>query len=126
MGWASAGDIFDPVARSLIDTGASDDVKRKVLGQLIAQLQDGDWDTEDESLGEFLDDPAIVAAFADHGITLDVEDEPNLGEVAYSGYFKACGGKSPISGAELPSWDEQAEPIRLAWQAAADAVRDAL
>ena len=44
------------------------------------------------------------------------------GEVAYSGYFTACGGKSLISGAELPSWDEQSEEIRAAWQAAADAV----
>jgi len=48
-----------------------------------------------------------------------------LGEVAYSGYYVACGGKSLISGAELPAWDEQAEEIRAAWQAAADAVRKA-
>jgi len=49
-----------------------------------------------------------------------------LGETAYSGYFVACGGKSLISGAELPSWDEQSEEIRAAWQAAADAVVRAL
>ena len=48
-----------------------------------------------------------------------------LGEVAYSGYFVACAGKSLISGAELPSWDEQADEIRAAWQAAAEAVRKA-
>lgn len=68
MGWSSANEIFDPVARALIDTGADDTTKRKVLGDLISGLQDGDWDTEDESLERFLDDPAIVAAFHDHRV----------------------------------------------------------
>jgi hypothetical protein len=70
MGWSSANEIFNPVARSLIDTGADDAAKRKVLGDLIERLQDGDWDTEDESLEDFLDDPAIVQAFADHNVHL--------------------------------------------------------
>jgi hypothetical protein len=70
MGWSSANEIFNPVARALIDTGADDTTKRKVLGSLIGGLQDGDWDTEDESLEDFLDDPAIVAAFADHDVHL--------------------------------------------------------
>jgi hypothetical protein len=56
MGWASAGEIFDPVAAALIEAGASDDLKRRVLGMLIDKLQDGDWDTEDESLSEFAHD----------------------------------------------------------------------
>ncbi|WP_251021042.1 hypothetical protein [Streptomyces sp. ISL-98] len=68
MGWSSANEIFNPVARALINTSADDTTKRKVLGDLIKGLQDGDWDTEDESLEDFLDDPAIVAAFADHGV----------------------------------------------------------
>ncbi|MER7813839.1 hypothetical protein [Streptomyces sp. NPDC096153] len=68
MGWSSANEIFNPVARALQTAGADDDTKRKVLGDLIAGLQQGDWDTEDESLEDFLDDPAIVAAFADHGV----------------------------------------------------------
>jgi hypothetical protein len=74
MGWNSANEIFDPVAQSLIDLGATDDVKRKVLGNLISGLQDGDWDTEDESLERFRKDPAIVAAFADHDIRLERSD----------------------------------------------------
>jgi hypothetical protein len=74
MGWNSAGEIFDPVAQSLIDTGATDEVKRKVLGDLINALQDGDWDTEGESLDLFKDDPAIVQAFADHDVHLDDDD----------------------------------------------------
>jgi hypothetical protein len=75
MGWNSAGEIFDPVAQSLIDLGATPEVKRKVLGDLIGALQDGDWDTEDESLEQFKDDPAIVAAFADHDVHLEPDDE---------------------------------------------------
>jgi hypothetical protein len=43
-------------------------MKRRVLGNLIGALQAGDWDTEDESLAEFKDDPAIVAAFVAHGV----------------------------------------------------------
>ncbi|WP_416975629.1 hypothetical protein [Streptomyces sp. 4F14] len=70
MGWSSANDIFDPVARALRDSGAPDQTKRDVLGKLIAQLQHNDWDTEDESLEDFLDDPAIVGAFADKGVHL--------------------------------------------------------
>ena len=38
-------------------------------------MQDGDWDTEDESLEQFKDDPAIVAAFADHDVYLEDEDD---------------------------------------------------
>ncbi|MFE2965539.1 hypothetical protein ACFXKC_18035 [Streptomyces sp. NPDC059340] len=70
MGWNSANQIFNPVARSLIDAGAPDETKRKVLGDLIGGLQEGDWDTEDESLEDFLDDPAIVQAFADRDVHL--------------------------------------------------------
>jgi hypothetical protein len=70
MGWSSANQIFNPVARALRDADTDDTTKRKVLGDLIGGLQEGDWDTEDESLEEFLDDPAIVQAFADHGVHL--------------------------------------------------------
>ncbi|MCX5209766.1 hypothetical protein OG689_10770 [Kitasatospora sp. NBC_00240] len=71
MGWASASRIFDPVAQALIDAGASDELKTRVLGKLISQLQNEDWDTEDESLEDFRHDPAIVAAFAANDVTLD-------------------------------------------------------
>jgi hypothetical protein len=70
MGWSSANRIFNPVARALQDANVPDETRRTVLGDLIGGLQNGDWDTEDESLEDFLDDPAIVAAFADHGVHL--------------------------------------------------------
>lgn len=78
MGWSSAGHIFDPIARALIDASVDGPTKRQVLGELIKGLQDGDWDTEDESLEQFLDDPDIVAAFADRGIKLPVDTEAEL------------------------------------------------
>lgn len=71
VGWASAGTIFNNVARSLNAAGTSEDTKRRVLGQLIDNLRDGDWDTEDESLDEFREDPVIVDLFAQRGIHLD-------------------------------------------------------
>lgn len=73
MGWASAGEIFDRVADGLIEAQASEGTLRKVLGPLITQLQDGDWDTEDESLGEYADNPVIVALFAERGVHLPRE-----------------------------------------------------
>lgn len=70
MGFGSAGlTFFNPVARSLIEAGASDELKEKVLGGLIGNLQQEDWDTELDSLQLFLDDPAVVRAFANNGIT---------------------------------------------------------
>ncbi|MGW1267559.1 hypothetical protein [Streptomyces sp. NPDC002491] len=70
MGFGSAGlTFFDPVARALIEAGASDELKEKTLTKLIADLQEEDWDTELDSLQLFLDDPAIVRAFANNDIT---------------------------------------------------------
>lgn len=70
MGWGSAGhSIFDPMARSLTEAGASDEVKRTTLGALIDRLRGEDWDTCDESLEQFRDDPVIVTLFRERGIT---------------------------------------------------------
>ena len=72
MGWGSAGHkIFDPVARALVEAGASDELKERTLTGLIPVLQREDWDTELDSLQQFLDDPAIVKAFANNNITWD-------------------------------------------------------
>lgn len=74
MGWASAGSIFDPVAKALIEAGASAELKRKTLGPLIDQLQANDWDTEYESLEEFRDDPVIVDLFRERDILANCGD----------------------------------------------------
>lgn len=75
MGWNSANEIFDPVAKALIDANVGDKVLRDVLGSLIEKLQDGDWDTEDESLEAFASEPAVVAAFADNGVHLPTDED---------------------------------------------------
>lgn len=70
MGWGSAGyKIFDPIASALIEANASDELKERTLTPLIPTLQREDWDTELDSLQRFLDDPAIVRAFANNDIT---------------------------------------------------------
>lgn len=68
MGWGSAYSLFNTVADALIEANASDEIKERALGKVIARLQEDDWDTELDSLQSYLDDPAIVAAFANNGI----------------------------------------------------------
>lgn len=71
MGWGSAYSIFNTIADALIEAEASDAIKERALTKVIARLQDDDWDTELDSLQSYLDDPAIVAAFAANDITWD-------------------------------------------------------
>lgn len=68
MGWGSAYSLFNTVADALIDAGASDEIKERALTKVINRLQEDDWDTELDSLQDYLDDPAIVAAFANNNI----------------------------------------------------------
>lgn len=75
MGWASGGEVFDPVALALINNRATDEMKTAVLTDLIAALQNRDWDTEGESLGEYQDDPAIVEAFRRNGVIIACQAE---------------------------------------------------
>jgi hypothetical protein len=68
MGWGSAYSLFNTVADALIEADASDEVKERTLTRVIASLQQEDWDTELDSLQSYLDDPAIVRAFANNDI----------------------------------------------------------
>ena len=49
-----------------------------------------------------------------------------LGQLAYEGYCKATGNKSLASGVTLPTWDQQDDKIKAAWEAAAEAVKKEL
>lgn len=69
MGWGSAYSLFNTVADALIEAKASDEVKERALTTVIARLQAEDWDTELDSLQGYLNDPAIVRAFANNNIT---------------------------------------------------------
>lgn len=75
MGWASGSGIFDPVADALIEAGASDELIVKTLVPLIDKLRDEDWDTWDESLTRYRDNPVIVEAFAKAGCEIEPDDE---------------------------------------------------
>jgi len=46
--------------------------------------------------------------------------EISPGRAAYEAYAAASDGRSLISGAKLPAWDEQQPEVREAWRAAAD------
>lgn len=81
MGWASAGAIFDPVARALLYLGASEEIKRKVLGPLIDALQEGDWDTEHESLERFQRDPVIVSLFYQRDVGGEIDGVNVVGKI---------------------------------------------
>jgi hypothetical protein len=74
MGWASASGIFTPVADAMIRTGTTDEQKTEVLSALIRTLLDGDWDTADEVIGEYEDDPAVLEAFRRHGVIIECDD----------------------------------------------------
>lgn len=63
MGWNTANDIFDQVCRKLQTSFVWPQTRQAILVTLIKALQEQDWDTEDESLELFLDDPVVVAAF---------------------------------------------------------------
>lgn len=54
---------------------------------------------------------------------MDPKDETYLGRVAYEAYRNTSGGVSLVSGAELPTWEDQREEIQQAWCAAAGAVQ---
>ncbi|HEX4713347.1 MAG TPA: hypothetical protein VH164_00305 [Ktedonobacteraceae bacterium] len=45
----------------------------------------------------------------------------SLGQIAYEAYLAYSGGKSLITGDELPPWEECLEPIKHAWDASAHA-----
>ncbi|MFE9738857.1 hypothetical protein [Streptomyces sp. NPDC006477] len=74
MGWGSGYLVFNEMADSLIKAGATDEVKEQVLSDLIESLQADDWDTELDSLQDYLHDPAIVRAFAAHDIHWPTDD----------------------------------------------------
>lgn len=76
MGWNSANEIFDPVCEAILQVGIAAEKATEILRVLISKLQDGDWDTEDESLDEFGNEPVVVDAFRKCGISRDDMYEP--------------------------------------------------
>lgn len=55
-------------------------------------------------------------------LSLEALGYTNYGREAYESYCKSSGGKSLISGADLPEWDKLGWQIQLAWHDAARGV----
>lgn len=70
MGWASGGEVFDPICTVIIEAVRDGDMTpataTQVLTVIIDKLQERGWDTEPESLGEFIEYPYVVKAFANN------------------------------------------------------------
>jgi hypothetical protein len=49
-----------------------------------------------------------------------------LGRIAYESYCEYSEGVSLVSGAQLPSWEDQADDIKNAWIYATNAVASAV
>jgi len=60
MGWASGVEIFDVVAGALLDDKKEIN-KKEVLKSLINVLEDGDWDTQNDS--DYYDHPLVQEIF---------------------------------------------------------------
>lgn len=79
MGWSSAGNIFDKVADEAIiqvQSGhCSTAAATSILGKLIRELLDGDWDTEYESYSAYREHDFIVAAFKQEQPDIDKYDD---------------------------------------------------
>jgi hypothetical protein len=102
MGRSDVNPVFDEVARKMSELGVADDIRTEVLSVLISQLQEYDWDTEDESLAEFEDDPAVVEAFRRNDIVIrcggdaDCHLERGHGGNVHRDYF---GTETPVDSA---------------------------
>lgn len=68
MGWGSAGGLFNDIVHAMIDGGVHGDNLTDICEKIIRQFQEGDWDTEEESLEAFDRHPDVVEAFRRCGI----------------------------------------------------------
>lgn len=74
MGWTGGNHVFEGVADQVLDSSATLPEKVEILACLIGALQLCDWDTECESLGDYRDEPLVVAAFRQCNVELDEDD----------------------------------------------------
>lgn len=70
MGWSSANAYFDVVVQELEIANVPEEAQFSILKSLAAELRAGDWDTLDESLEAFPDNPAVRRVMAEYDIRL--------------------------------------------------------
>lgn len=80
MGWNSANEIVDPVIDELVKGVSNDEMDEAVAEQLLFTLikkcQEGDWDTEDETLEKYVHVPFVVSAFRRADVSVNGGDPP--------------------------------------------------
>ena len=59
MGWSYGSEIMNRVIDAVKPHVANDEVRKSIYTPIIEALEDGDWDTQDESMGK---DEAFDAA----------------------------------------------------------------
>lgn len=52
MGWSSASRIMSDIIAAVAPHVADKDVRKSIYAPIIDSLENGDWDTQDECLGE--------------------------------------------------------------------------
>lgn len=81
MGWNLANAIVDPQVALMVkavDNGEMHEaVAEQLLRQLILKCQESDWDTEGETLEEWLYVPWVVRAFAACDVTAHGDERPD-------------------------------------------------
>lgn len=50
-------------------------------------------------------------------------NDKSYGQIGYEAYAKSTGGKT-YDGRDMPKWEALPEPIKEAWEDAADAIRE--
>ena len=59
MGWSDGSEVMNRVIDAVKPHVANDEVRKSIYTPIIEALEDGDWDTQDESMGK---DEAFDAA----------------------------------------------------------------
>lgn len=52
-------------------------------------------------------------------VETNLESQLSLGREAYEAYCRSSGGKSLVSGADLPTWENLSDEIKSAWKCSA-------
>lgn len=72
MGWCSGTDIFDAVARWVLNSRLTDDEKYEVMEALTVALENHDWDCQSDS--QYFKHPIVIKLMKElHDWDLDAE-----------------------------------------------------
>ncbi len=61
MGWCSGTDVFDGMAKTILEDSMDDEMQEFLIARLIRVLWDSDWDCESDS--DYFNHPVVRRAF---------------------------------------------------------------